>query len=147
MRDALVGPGAWRSVHSWQQRGWWCAAKQRGVPFRASPAVEVQDVRTLTATADGRHVCMYTAGVGCLSLCLDRGAVQEHGKADPWQEAMPGAGPPTDHSQRFRSLHLPTLPRVTERSAKSHPAGPMGRHLCAAETSHPLRRNCTCVGG
>lgn len=67
-----------------------CAAKQRGVAFRASPVVEVQQVRTLTATADGRHVCMYTAGVGCLSLCMDRSAVQEHGKADPWQECMPG---------------------------------------------------------
>eukprot|EP00892_Ulva_mutabilis_P006187 jgi/Ulvmu1/3940/UM018_0163.1 len=66
------------------------ATKQRGVAFRASPVAEVQQVRTLTATEGGRHVCMYTAGVGCLSLCMDKGAVLEHGKADTWEECMPG---------------------------------------------------------
>lgn len=67
-------------------------------------------MRSLTATADGRHVCLYTAGVGCLSLCVDRGAAPEHGKADAWEEAMPGVAPRArTHRRMCRNSAVLTL--------------------------------------
>lgn len=68
-----------------------CAAvKRHSVPFRLSSVAETQELVSLTATADHRHVSLHTRHVGCLSLCVDKNAGKPTGQADPWMECMPG---------------------------------------------------------
>lgn len=66
------------------------AGRRHGVQFRLSSVTEMQDVISLTATADCRHVNLHSRNVGCLSLCVDKNSGPATGKADPWMECMPG---------------------------------------------------------
>jgi hypothetical protein len=69
-----------------------CATvKRHSVPFRLSSVTEAQEVVSLTASADHRHVSLHTRHVGCLALCVDKSAGRPTGQADPWMDCMPGA--------------------------------------------------------